>query len=93
MRRGLRITSWIVGSVLLSVVALVGALLIAGNTAGGRIWLEHVTARVTSGHVRISGLAGSFPAAIDLQQLQLSDARGTWLTAQSVALHLSLIHI
>ena len=25
MRRGLRITSWIVGSVLLSVVALVGA--------------------------------------------------------------------
>jgi len=89
MRRGLRITSWIVGSVLLSVVALVGALLIAGNTSGGRIWLEHVTARVTSGHVRISGLAGSFPTAIDLQQLQLSDAHGTWLTAQRVALHWS----
>jgi translocation and assembly module TamB len=89
MRRGLRITSWIVGSLLLSVVALVGALLIAGNTAGGRIWLEHVTARVTSGHVRILGLAGSFPAAIDLQQLQLSDARGTWLTAERVALHWS----
>lgn len=89
MRRGLRITSCIVGSVLLSGGALVGALLIAGNTAGGRIWLEHVTAGVTSGHVRISGLAGSFPAAIDLQQLQLSDARGTWLTAQRVALHWS----
>src|ERR1700722_5596423 len=89
MRRGLRIASWIVGSVLLLVVALVGALLIAGNTSGGRIWLEHVTARVTSGRVRISGLAGSFPAAIDLQQLQLSDARGTWLTAQRVALHWS----
>ena len=89
MRRGLRIASWIVGSVLLSVVALVGALLIAGNTSGGRIWLENVTARVTSGHVRISGLAGSFPAAIELQQLQLSDAHGTWLTAQRVALHWS----
>ena len=70
MRRGLRMTSWIVGSVLLSVVALVGALLIAGNTAGGRIWLEHVTARVTSGHVRISGLAGSFPAAMAASSAQ-----------------------
>ena len=63
MRRGLRIASWIVGALLLSVVALVAALLIAGNTAGGRVWLEHVTVRVTSGHVRISGLAGSFPAS------------------------------
>jgi translocation and assembly module TamB len=89
MRRVLRITSWIAGSVLLAVVALVAALLIAGNTSSGRIWLEHVTARVTSGHVRISGLAGSFPAAINLQQLQLADARGTWLTAERVALHWS----
>jgi len=60
-----------------------------GQYLRGRIWLEHVTARVTSGHVRISGLAGSFPTAIDLQQLQLSDAHGTWLTAQRVALHWS----
>ena len=89
MRRGLRITVWTVGSVLVLVVALVSALLIAGNTAGGRIWLEHITARVTSDHVRVSGLAGSFPAAIELQQLQLSDAHGTWLTAQRVALHWS----
>jgi translocation and assembly module TamB len=89
MRRSLRITSWIAGSLLLLVVALVAALLIAGNTSGGRLWLEHVTARVTSGHVRISGLAGSFPAGIDLQQLQLSDAHGTWLTAQRVSLHWS----
>jgi translocation and assembly module TamB len=86
MRRGLRIGSWIAGSVLLLIAALVGALLIAGNTSGGRIWLENVTARVTSGKVRISGLAGSFPSVIDLQQLQLSDMRGTWLTGEHVTL-------
>ena len=89
MRRGLRIASWFAGSVLLLIVALVGALLIAGNTSGGRIWLENVTARVTSGKVRISGLAGSFPSAIDVQQLQLSDVRGTWLTGERVTLHWS----
>jgi translocation and assembly module TamB len=89
MRRGLRIASWIAGSVLLVILVLVGALLIAGNTTGGRIWIEQVTARVTSGHVRITGLAGSFPSAIEAQQLQLNDARGTWLTAQRIALRWS----
>ena len=74
---------------LLLVVLLAAALLIAGNTAAGRAWLERTTATLTDGHVRLSGLSGSFPAAIDLEQLQLSDANGPWLTAQQLSLRWS----
>ena len=89
MRRALRITAWTFGAVLLLVVALAAAVLIAGNTARGRSLLEQATARLTDGHVRFAGLAGSFPAAIELGQLQLSDARGVWLTAERISLRWS----
>jgi translocation and assembly module TamB len=89
MRRALRITAWTVGSVLLLVVGLAAAVLVAGNTARGRALIEQATARLTDGHVRLAGLSGSFPAAIDLEQLQLSDERGVWLTAYRVSLRWS----
>lgn len=89
MRRALRITAWTVGSVLLLVVGLAAAVLVAGNTARGRALIEQATARLTDGHVRLAGLSGSFPAAIDLEQLQLSDERGVWLTADRVSLRWS----
>jgi translocation and assembly module TamB len=89
MRRAVRVTAWSVGAVLLLAAALVGAVLIAGNTARGRSLLEQATARLTDGHVRLAGLAGSFPAALELEQLQLSDARGVWLTAEHISLRWS----
>jgi translocation and assembly module TamB len=89
MRRALRIVGWTVGSLLVLIVLLSAALLIAGNTSAGRAWLERTTARVTNGHVRLSGLSGSFPAAIDLEELQLSDVQGPWLTAQRLSLRWS----
>ena len=89
MRRALRITAWTVGALLLLGVALAAAVLIAGNTARGRALLEQATARATDGHVRLAGLAGSFPTAVDLGQLQLSDARGLWLTAEHISLRWS----
>ena len=76
MRRALRITAWSLGGVLLLVVLVAAALLTAGNTVAGRAWLERTAATLTDGHVRLSGLAGSFPTAIDLEQLQLSDVNG-----------------
>jgi len=89
MRRAWRISAWTLGSVLTVLVALVAAVLVAGNTAGGRALIERSIARFSEGHVRLSGLAGSFPAAIDLDQLQLSDERGVWLSAARVSLRWS----
>jgi translocation and assembly module TamB len=89
MRRALRIGGWTAGVLLCVVVLLVAAVLVAGNTARGRVLIEQLTARLTAGQVRLTGLAGSFPAAIDLGELQLRDAQGVWLTAQHVSLRWS----
>jgi translocation and assembly module TamB len=89
MRRAWRIGAWTLGSVLTVLVALVAAVLIAGNTAAGRALIERSIARFSAGHVRLAGLAGSFPAAIDLDRLQLSDERGVWLIAERVSLRWS----
>jgi translocation and assembly module TamB len=89
MRRALRIGAWTLGSLLGLSVALVAAVLVAGNTAGGRALIERTITRVSDGHLRLAGLAGSFPAAIDLAQLQLADEHGVWLTAQGISLRWS----
>src|SRR5262249_28952752 len=89
MRRALRIGAWTLGVVLTLVIAFVAAIVIAGNTAGGRALIERTATRLSDGRLRLSGLSGSFPAAIDLAQLQLSDTRGVWLTAERVSLRWS----
>ena len=93
MRRALQITAWTVGSVLLLVVVLAAAVLIGGNTARGRALIEQATFGLTDGHVRLAGLSGSFPGAIDLEQLRLSDARGVWLTAEGISLRWSPVSL
>ena len=89
MRRALKISAWTLGSLLLLLALLLAAVLIAGNTARGRLLIEHMTARLSDGHVRLTGLAGAFPAVIELEQLQLRDAQGVWLTAEHISLHWS----
>jgi translocation and assembly module TamB len=89
MRRAWRISAWTLGSVMTLIVALVAAVLVAGNTVGGRALIERSIARFSDGHVRLSGLSGSFPAAINLGQLQLADERGAWLTAERISLRWS----
>ena len=86
MRRAWRIGAWTLGSVLTVIVALLAAVLVAGNTVAGRVLIERSIARFSDGHVQLSGLSGSFPAAIDLGQLQLADERGAWLTAEGISL-------
>jgi translocation and assembly module TamB len=88
-RAALRVGAWALGAVLLLFTSLAGALLVAGNTAGGRALIEHLTDRLTSGHVRIFGLAGSFPAALELDALELRDDRGVWLSARQLSLRWS----
>ena len=86
MRRAVKIASWSAGIALLLVVASLGVVLVAGNTPGGRLWLEVLTSRLTGGQVRASGLGGSLPGSIVLDRLQLLDERGVWLTAERVSL-------
>jgi translocation and assembly module TamB len=89
MRRALKISAWTVAALALVVVVLVSAMLIVGNTESGRALIERLTARFTDGHVQLSGLSGSFPAALDLDRLQLSDERGVWLFAEHISLRWS----
>jgi translocation and assembly module TamB len=86
MRRSLKITAWALGALTLLLLLLIAAVLVLGNTAAGRVQIEKLTARLTSGHVQLSGLAGSFPNHVTLEQLQLSDTAGVWLTAKRLEL-------
>ena len=89
MRRVLKISAWTLGSLVLLILLLVGALFIVGNTESGRALIVRTTARLTDGQVQLSGIEGSFPAALDLDRLQLSDARGVWLNAEHISLRWS----
>jgi translocation and assembly module TamB len=89
MRRALHIATWTFAVALTLMAALVGAVLVAGNTAGGRELIERAAPRLTEGRVRLAGLTGAFPSQIDLAQLQLADAQGVWLTAQHLSLRWS----
>src|SRR5215472_9221271 len=89
MRRAVRIGAWTLGSALAVIVAFMALALLAGNTVRGRVWIERTTGHLSDGHVRLSGVSGSFPAAIDLEQLQLADERGVWLNAERISLRWS----
>jgi translocation and assembly module TamB len=86
MRKALRSAVWSLGTLVLLVVLAIGAVLVAGNTAGGRALIERTTARLTDGKVQLIGLGGSFPSQIELGRLQLSDDEGVWLTADHISL-------
>ena len=86
MPRALKISVWILGSLTLLVFMLLGALLVMGNTESGRAFIVRLTSRLTDGHVQLAGIKGSFPAALDLDKLQLSDDQGVWLTAEHISL-------
>ena len=89
MRRLLKISAWAVGSLLVLIVVLFCALLVIGNTESGRALIIRTTASLTDGHVQLAGINGSFPAALDLDKLQLSDDQGVWLDAEHISLRWS----
>ena len=89
MRRGLKITAWSAAVLAALIVLLFGTLLIVGNTDSGRAFIVRVTAQLTKGHVRLAGIHGSFPAALDLDRLELSDDDGVWLFAEHISLRWS----
>lgn len=86
MRRSLKMTAWSFSALVLLLLLLIGTVWILGNTAAGRVQMEKLTASLTQGQVQLSGLAGSFPSHLTVEQLQLSDAAGVWLTAKRIEL-------
>ena len=86
MRRALLNVALTAGVVLLLLVALTASVLIVGNTARGRLLMERMAERWTAGEVRLSGLAGSFPADLELARLELRDDQGIWLIAEGISL-------
>ena len=86
MRRPARIALRVLGGIFLFCLALVGAVWIGGNTDPGRRYIEGLTVQLTGGMVHLTGLGGSFPTALTLDELQLQDAQGVWLSANHIAL-------
>jgi translocation and assembly module TamB len=89
MRRALKIAAWVAGAFALLILLLGGALFIGGNTGPGRAMLERLTHGLTSGHVSLAGLTGSFPQQLMVDTFELSDDRGVWLHAEGVTLNWS----
>ncbi|MGC8518222.1 MAG: translocation/assembly module TamB domain-containing protein [Steroidobacteraceae bacterium] len=89
MRRALRYAGWTLAAAVLLGLLVLGAVILAGNTRDGRRLIERETAELTAGRVRLSGLAGRFPAQITIARLQLGDARGVWMSAHDLSLHWS----
>ncbi len=86
MRRVLKASAWTLGSLLALSLILVCVVLLIGSTSAGRRYIETLTARLTSGHVMLTGLAGSFPQHLTLDKLELSDKGGVWLSAEKIQL-------
>jgi len=89
MRRALKICAWTLGALAALLLLLVMGALVAGNTSAGRGVIERLTDRLTSGHVKIAGLGGSFPADLTLEHLELVDRGGVWLNAEHITLRWS----
>jgi translocation and assembly module TamB len=89
MRRSVRISAWIVGSLAALMVLVTVAVLVVGNTSAGRGLIERLTYRITGGNVKLTGLGGTFPADLTLDRLELIDRGGVWLTAEHIALRWS----
>jgi translocation and assembly module TamB len=86
MRRPAKIAGWTLAALALLLLLLVGTIFIIGNTETGRQKIEQLVARLTAGDVQLSGLGGSFPSHLYLDQLQLKDKTGVWLTAKRIEL-------
>ncbi len=84
MRRSLKISAWVLGTLALLIVSLGGALMMLGNTGTGRAAIEKLTYRLTDGKVVIAGLTGSDLSHLRIEKLELRDAVGVWLSAERI---------
>jgi translocation and assembly module TamB len=65
-------------------VLLPAGSLVLANTSWGRQAIERLTARLSGGEIRITGLAGHVPDDLRADRLELRDGQGLWLAANDV---------
>ena len=91
-----RVLKWLGGIVLVLLalpIVLVAIVLLAANTDPGRRLIESQTASLTGGMVRLQGLAGRFPDALRVGQVQVSDAKGAYVTVSGLVLDWSPLQL
>ena len=91
MRRAAKWIGWVLVALALAPVLL----LIVVNTPPGRQALAWLTPRVTGDTVRLAGIAGRFPDALRVAQVELRDTQGAYTTVEDLALDwspLQLLH-
>ncbi|MDE2005922.1 MAG: hypothetical protein KGI51_05090, partial [Rhodospirillales bacterium] len=86
MRRFARWSALLLAALLGLAAMLLAVALLGANTAIGREALVWLIPRLTSGEVRVRGIAGHLPGAPRVRRLTLADASGPYLTARGVAL-------
>jgi translocation and assembly module TamB len=74
-------------------VLLVVVVVVVANLDFGRRLVENQTASLTGGTVQLSGLAGRFPDALRVGQIQISDAEGPYLTVSGLILDWSPLRL
>src|SRR5262245_12140767 len=89
MSRPAKIAVWSGASLLGLLLLLLGAALIIPNTESGRAFITRETAQLTKDRVHLVGIHGSFPAALDLDRVELRDTEGLWLWADRISLRWS----
>ena len=93
-----RIAKWFfftLAGALGAAMVLLAVLFLGANTPTGRTILTWLVPRLTSGQVRIEGLSGTFPRALQVRGLTLADASGPWLTGRDITVEwrpLLLLH-
>lgn len=91
-----RSLKWILGfgvTLVALPVLVVLIVLIVANTGPGRRVIETEATSLTGGMVRIQGLAGRFPDALKLGQIQVWDANGPYVTVQGLVLDWSPLRL
>lgn len=84
-----RLLKWcgILVAILLAIpVMAVGLILLIANIDPGRRLIEREAASLTGGMVKIHGLAGRFPDALRVAEIQVSDEKGPYVTVSGLVL-------
>jgi translocation and assembly module TamB len=86
MMRALKWTMRIILVLLALPVLAVAIVLIVANIDPGRRLIQDQVTSLTGGMVRIEGLAGRFPDALTIGQIQVSDAKGPYVSISGLIL-------
>jgi translocation and assembly module TamB len=86
MRRAMKWVGWVL-AVLVSVpIVLLLVILVGANTEPGRHAIEQLTPRLTGDTVRLAGISGRFPDALQVVHVALRDPQGDYATIDGLTI-------